>query len=145
MTALAAFVCSLVTIVHWADDRNGDKKKLTDIIVLTCLAALLALGNHWLFHVPIPKSLVLAAGIHIGCFDYLIAWWYIKGRTLFKLKPIIEQPANKPKLHWFTYTKEWPAEDKRVHWDRLVAKVHPIIRLLLRTAVFGGSLTYFLL
>lgn len=123
----AFLICCIPLAVHLVNDRKGDNKKGNDLIVLTIIAALLALVNRWLFDITLLQSLALMAGIHIAIFDYAIVYFLRKNGVI------------NPKAEVFNYLGGgWI--DQKV-WARMGWK----LRLAIRASILSIALTLLLL
>lgn len=78
----------------------------------------------WLGYNPLAV-LSLILGWRVLVFDYWVTY-------LLKKNDVISPTAN-----WFTYT------GKTSKIDKVVAKIPPVLRLLIRVAVFGCSVGWF--
>lgn len=129
MIWLIAFLCLLPTAWELYNDRNGENKKgkLKDTAVFLVVTGLIAGLSYWLGQRPV-SAILLILGIRVMFFDYLI------NVVLYKRKVIEKPGADK----WFSYTGE------STHcWDQLAAKVHPVLRLVIRVVILVLSVAYY--
>lgn len=122
-------VTSVPTLYEVYADRFGEtrKGKRKDTLWLLIAAACLIGLSWWLFDFhPLWTGLLILVW-RICTFDYLV--------NLF-LKRYSEGHKD---INVFTFT------GNTAYFDKLTAKVHWVLRLILRTAVFLASMAYFLL
>ncbi len=119
--AVAFILTFLPTVWEIWNDRNGETKKdkAQDAIVAIILYAAITLICMWMWAIPPVKSLSMMLAIRVMLFDYIIHYILIQRGVIVG--------------NWFTYT------GKTSTFDKLIAKINPWIRLLLRVAVFAGA------
>jgi hypothetical protein len=120
------FLCALPLVIHVFDDRNGDNRKLNDLLALSAGSLIMAfifsfIGIEWY------KTLAAIFGWHFGYFDYLIVHFLRRNNVISH------------KARWFTYI------GKSSKADQLWARFSPWVRFIIRLSVFVAcSLIYFL-
>jgi hypothetical protein len=122
---LAFLLCAIPTLVNIYLDRNGRKKQHKIWIKLIVIAISLALAVVVKVAVDIDylRSLALMWGFYLLAFDYGIVW-------VLRKRGVIRKDAKV-----FEYTGE------STYWyDQLVSKVHPVLRLVIRVALFCGAI-----
>ena len=115
-------LCCIPTAVNLVAHKDGRKKedKIRDKLIIIIISSALALGVRWLFGYELSRSLLLMLGIYFLTFDYLIVWLLRKNGVIIKDAKI------------FSYT------GKSTYWyDQMVSKIHPVLRLVIRLAVFA--------
>ena len=119
------FVSFLFTPAEVFGDRKGETKKgkIKDGIWLAVGSVLLA-GVSWWFGQNPLSVLLLILGWRILLFDYLIQYVLIKRGVIVG--------------HWFTYNGE------TAKFDKLIARIHPVVRLVIKVLIFVGSICFYL-
>lgn len=122
----AVLICFLPVIIHLIDDRNGDRRKINDIISLTIISLALAFGLKGLFDIGFFRSLLLMWAIHFALFDY--ATVYILRRN----------GVISPHAKIMSYYGQGKV-------DRILVKINPYIILSARVLVLGIAIAIFVL
>lgn len=122
--ALIAFLCLIPTLYEaWSDRKGEDRKgKRKDFIWLSLVALALAGYAWWAGYAPL-SVIGLILGFRVLIFDYLVQYLLIKNKVIVG--------------HWFTYN------GKTSWFDKLAAKIHPVIRLILRLIVFALAVWWY--
>jgi len=122
------FVCLTPTLIELWNDKDGESKKdkVLDTIWLLVAVVVIAGGAWWLGYRPLPV-IGLIIGWRILLFDYLI-------NIILYRRKVIQNPGAE---FWFSYTGQ------TARWDKLISKVHPWVRLIVRLIVFSVSLIIF--
>lgn len=120
-----ALLCLAPTIYEAISDRKGESKrdKFWDGLILVGYSVLLAGGAYLSGHAWVPV-IGLILGFRVLVFDYLIQYLLIKNKVIVG--------------HWFTYN------GKTSWFDKLAAKIHPVIRFVLRMVVFALAVWWYL-
>ena len=125
MPWIILFVYLIPTLFEAFQDRNGETKKdkRKDLLWLVVAGAVIV----WLAWLVLDKSPVRSAFMIIGwrvlVFDYLVQYILIKNKVIVG--------------HWFTYT------GKTARWDRIISRVHPVARFVIRLSVFALAVLYY--
>lgn len=119
------FLYAVPSVVEAWTDRKGETSggKRKDLIWLLIVLFLLTVFAWLLLHVQPLKSIALLLGWRVLFFDYLVAYLLIRNGVIVG--------------HWFTYS------GKTAVFDRLTAKVHPVLRLVVRLSLFAFALWWF--
>lgn len=127
MKWLILALCFAPTIIEAILDRFGEtrKGKRKDFIWLS-LVALALVGASWrLGYNPLAVLLLLLV-IRFAVFDYLVHWF---------LKRYSENHGH---------INIWQYTGKSTHWhDQIAAKVHPVLRLVIRVVILVLSVAYY--
>lgn len=112
--------------VEARNDQHGESKKdkVRDAFALAIAASCLCLLLYWLGDVHPLKTIALLLGVRVLVFDYRVQALLIKNGVIVG--------------HWWSYL------GKTAFTDRLVAKVPPWLRLLVRLCLFGLSVWWFI-
>ena len=123
------FVCLIPTLIEAYLDRNGEDKKgkKKDTIALIVVAIGIALASWGWFGQNPLAVLALILGWRILAFDYIT-------HALLKKYSLGHKGIN-----WFTFS------GTTAFTDKLVSKVHPVVRLAVRILVFAIAVLVFLL
>jgi hypothetical protein len=116
------FLCAIPSIVEaWLDRRGQTRKgKFQDTIILLVVVIVAAAGTwRWLGYSPlaVPSAVLIW---RVCVFDYMVHAFlkrYSEGHR---------------KINIWTYTGT-----TTFWWDQLVAKVHPVVRLVVRFVIFA--------
>jgi len=128
MKILILFLTFLPTLFEAFFDRYGESKKgkVKDTLWLLIAAASLMALSLWLFDIhPLWTGLLILVW-RVCTFDYWVNWFlkrYSKGHKNINI---------------------WTYSGTTAFTDRIVSKVHPILRLVLRTSLFAVALRWYL-
>lgn len=118
-------LAAVPSIVEAWLDRHGEGRsdKIRDTIALVVVALVLSILFQFLLNVLWLKSIALLLAWRILLFDYLVSYLLIRNGVIVG--------------HWFTYNGQ-------TSWfDRLVSRVNPVVRLLIRVILFGVAVWFF--
>jgi hypothetical protein len=120
-------LCSLPTLYEAWTDRKGEtrKGKLKDTVWLLIAVTVAAAGTwYWLGYnlLAVPAAVLIW---RVCWLDYLVNAF---------LKRYSESHSH---------INIWKYSGKTAKWDRMVSKVHPALRLVIRVALFAGAVYLF--
>lgn len=105
-------------VIQLVDDRDGERRKKSDVIVLSILAAIQSLLIHYYLHIEWYRTIAAAFAWHFLLFDYIVVVLLVKNK-------VIRADAK-----WFTYMGHGTIDSVKLWRD------HPYFRLIVRVAVF---------